>query len=76
MLCTLREIVKTIFMKLVQVFLASLMSLCHSNQSGVRIRTGTRALSLFQNVQTGSGVHPAPYSMAPGLFHGGTVACV
>lgn len=46
------------------------MSLCNSNLSGVQIPTRTRALSLFQNVHTGSGAHPAPYSMVPGFFSG------
>jgi hypothetical protein len=33
--------------------------------------TGTSDFSLFQNVQTGCGAHPASYSMDTGGFPGG-----
>jgi hypothetical protein len=40
----------------------------------VRIPAGVRGLSLLRNVRTGSGVHPASYSMSTKLLPGGKVA--
>jgi len=36
-------------------------TIVRAGRSEVRIPIGARGLSLFQNVQTGSGVHPASY---------------
>ena len=38
--------------------------------SGVQLLVGASDLCLLQNVQTGSGVHPAVYSMGTGFFPG------
>ena len=35
--------------------------------SGGRVPVGSRGFILFQNVQTGSGAHPASYSMGTGV---------
>jgi hypothetical protein len=37
----------------------------------VRIPIGVRGLSLFRNVQTGSGAYPALYSMGTGILYRG-----
>ena len=36
-------------------------------RSGARILAGTRYFSVLGNVQTGSEIHPAPYSMGGGV---------
>ena len=42
--------------------------------TGIQIQVGATDFSLFQNVQTGSGAHPALYSMVPRCLQRGEAA--
>jgi hypothetical protein len=42
-----------------------------AGQSGVQIPVHARNLVLLHHVHTGSGAHPAPYSMGTGVFSRG-----
>jgi hypothetical protein len=41
-----------------------------AGRNGVRILAGARDFSLLRNMQTGSGAHPASYSMGTGALPG------
>jgi hypothetical protein len=45
-----------------------IITMLRAGGSGVRITLGARNVSLLQNVQAGSGAHPASYSMGTGIL--------
>jgi hypothetical protein len=51
--------------------LVSLSSMLQTVRSGVRIPIRARDFSFLQSIQTGSGTHPASYSMVWGVLSGG-----
>ena len=46
----------------------SVVNRLRAGQTAVRIPAVTRGVSLLQNVQNGSGAHPAIYSMGTGVI--------
>jgi hypothetical protein len=48
------------------IVVVNILSVWGYERSEIRIRVGVRDFSLVQNVQTGSGAYPAPYSVSTG----------